>query len=1193
MCVRLYLKSLEIQGFKSFADKTVLSFDHDITAIVGPNGSGKSNISDAIRWVMGEQSSKSLRGAKMEDVIFGGTQKRPQLGYAEVSLVLDNSDGALAYDGAEVMVTRRYYRSGESEYYINKQSARLKDITELFLNTGLGREGYSNIGQGRIDEILSVKSTDRREIFEEAAGIAKYRHRKEETERRLAATEDNLLRIGDKISELELQLEPLRKQAEQAKKYLALRAELRGLEVTVWLDQLQSLSESAEKAKEDFEASSRQLSQAHDALDGLYQQAEQLTLHLHDHDVKLEELRVLISQAEAEEQRSVGEQTILENNLRNCQENIQRIEAELSDQDSRTGSLKAQIEEQQAHIRELLQSIGAEEARLQAALEENRDLSGSSENLTMKLLSEREHQTKLLEKLSDSRAQLASAQQLMQELEDHAAQIAQQALDAQAERERLDKTLSDYQAQLASAQDSAQAEANRVQGFTLRLQSRVKSRDELRQKQSALQVEISTCDSRIRMYQEMERDFDGYSRAVREVMQAAGKGQLKGIHGPVSRLLQVESRYATAIETALGQATQNVVVSTDTDGKYVFDYLKRRDAGRLTVLPVSVIHGRALQERGLEDCPGYLGLASELAACDEKYREINLFLLGRTAVVDDIDHAMAMARKFQNRFRIVTLDGQVMNVGGSMTGGSTAKNSGLLARAGALKELQARRTVLQQELDDQSTRLQEAERQASETEYQLQTARELLRQAEDDALRLEGDCKQASAVLEAADAAMARSGEEQQTLKSRREQTAKTLEALSEQTQGLEAEVSACEKSIASLSQEQETLNVQSGSLSEKITALQMNKAALEAERASCDSAVSQMRTLEEELRGDRSQREALLSQYREEETRNQEQITEAKAHISEAKEHTLQRRQELQNALELRRTTEAEKTAVDRQTQESNKQILLLERETARLEQKRSTAELEQNQIIDRLWDSYGLTNSAAQEERVEIPSVAEANRKIASLKQRISALGTPNLGAIDEFDRVGERHDYLTGQRDDVLQSKRDLVGIIDSITGEMTSIFTSQFAKINDCFGTIFREMFGGGNGALVLEDPENPLECGIEIRVQPPGKQLKTITLLSGGEKAFVAIALYFSILRVHPTPFCMLDEIDAALDERNVARFAAYLRNLCQDTQFIVITHRRGTMEACDVLYGVTMQEQGVSRMLSIHLNELQSELGIE
>lgn len=1189
----LYLKALTIQGFKSFPDKTVLTFDHDITAIVGPNGSGKSNISDAIRWVMGEQSSKSLRGAKMEDVIFGGTQKRAQLGFAEVSLILDNTDGALSWDGAEVMVTRRYYRSGESEYFINRESARLRDITDLFLNTGMGREGYSNIGQGRIDEILSVKSTDRREIFEEAAGIAKFRHRKEETERRLASTEDNLIRIGDKISELELQLEPLKKQAEQARKYITLRDELRGLEVTVWLDQLSELSERAEKAAADHAASSAQLDLAHSELDRLYAEAEKMASVLHEKDVSLDTLRESISQAEAEEQRCLGEQTILENNLKNCQDNIARIQSELSDQDNRTGSLKKQIEDHQARINELLLKMGAEEANLKHAQAESQDLSGSAENLTSRLLSERARQAELLRRNSELLAQEASSRQLADELRDRLTQIDEQEKAALEQHGKLEHEAGIADKQLSAARETATTEGNRVDGFTLRLKSRTEKRDTLREKRNALQLELDTAQSKIRMYQEMERDYDGYSRAVREVMQASDQGKLGGIRGPVTRLLHTETRFAPAIETALGQAAQNIVASTDADGKRILEYLKRTDSGRVTVLPMNVIRGNPLQEKNLDQMAGFLGLASQLVSYDDQYRSIVENLLGRTVVVDDLDHAMAMARKYSNRFRIVTLDSQVMNVGGSMTGGSAARNSGLLVRAGALRDLQKKQEQLTRQLGELETQLQDAERLSSETEYELKISQDLLRQAQDDVLRLEGSCRQYAAVLAAADDAIAHSSEEKTSIHTRLKQTEEQLAAQSSELESVQKELESCDAVIASITQDQENLTIQSDEITQRINAIQLSAASLEAERSASDHTVAQLRALEAELRGDRTQREALMTQFVEEAKRNTLQIAQSKEQILRARECTEDRKKELAIALEERRQVEAEKTTLDRQSQEQNRQILGLERETARLEQRKTTSEMEQNQIIDRLWDSYGLTPSTAVDERVEIPSTQEASKKISSLKQRINALGTPNLGAIDEYDRVDERYSYLTSQRDDVLASKRDLVGIIDSITGEMTSIFTTQFAKINECFGQIFKEMFGGGSGSLALEDPENPLECGIEIRVQPPGKQLKTITLLSGGEKAFVAIALYFSILRVHPTPFCMLDEIDAALDERNVVRFATYLRNLCKDTQFIVITHRRGTMEEADMLYGVTMQEQGVSKMLSVSLNELQAELGIE
>jgi len=1189
----VYLKSLEIQGFKSFADKTVLSFDDDITAIVGPNGSGKSNLSDAIRWVMGEQSSKSLRGAKMEDVIFGGTQKRGQLGFAEVSLILDNSDGELRYDGAEVMVTRRYYRSGESEYYINKQSARLRDINELFMDTGLGREGYSNIGQGRIDEILSLRSTDRREIFEEAAGISKFRHRKEETERRLAATEDNLTRIGDKISELELQVEPLRRQAEQAKKYLELRDELRGLEVTVWLDSLQHLSETAEKAAKDFEASAKELEQAHGDLTASYQQAEQLSLQLHTSDLQVEGVRERIAASEAEEQRCIGEKTILENNLNNNEENVARIRAELDEQQSRTGGLSEQIEQGRARINEILQDMGALQERLKQALQDDSGLNESSDELTAQLLEKRAQQAELLNLSAGCKAEGASANQLASELSSRISQLKTDRDAAAVRLSELQQQFDDANRQLKAAQQEVVATQNRIEGYSLRVESRTKKRDSVAAQLQDLQVRYNTAESKIRMYREMEREYEGYSRAVREVMKEAERGGLRNIHGPVSRLIHTETRYATAVETALGASMQNIVVSTEEDGSRGIDYLKRRDIGRATFMPITAIRGNTLQEKGLESCRGYLGLGSELVEFDSQYRAIVTYLLGRTAVVDRMDNAIAIFKKYSHRFRIVTLDGQVLNSGGSMTGGSVSKNAGFLSRDNALRELTAEVQKLETQLTDLTAQHQQAQRLAAEAEFEMTAAQEQLREAEDTVLRAEGTCKQYDAILSAArDAAEGSQAEEQILLERLNEVDARKRELDAQQSE-YDAKQLELEHQIQSLTDRQSELSEKTQELTERITQLRMQSAALDAERMAGDESLAQLSALRESLQGENSQRSALLSQYERDADLIREQIEKTSEAILVAQTHTNLLREELTSVLDARREVEAAKTAAEKRSQDMNKNILLLERETARLEQKKVTSELEQNQIIDRLWDAYGLTNSTAQPLRVEIESTTDANRKISSLKHRISALGTPNLGAIDEFARVSERYEYLTGQRDDVLTSRRDLESIIESITGEMTSIFVTQFARIDEYFGKTFSEMFGGGRASLHLEDPEHPLECGIEIRVQPPGKQLKTITLLSGGEKAFVAIALYFAILRVRPTPFCMLDEIDAALDERNVTRFAEYLRNLCDKTQFIVITHRRGTMEACDVLYGVTMQEQGVSRIIGINLNEIQEELGIE
>ena len=1174
----MYLKSLELQGFKSFPDKTLIRFGDDITAIVGPNGSGKSNISDAILWVMGEQSSKTLRGAKMEDVIFGGTQKRGSVGFAEATLTLDNTDRALAYDADEVMVTRRYYRSGDGEYYINKQSARLRDIHELFMDTGLGREGYSNIGQGRIDEILSLKSGDRREIFEEAAGISKYRHRKEETERKLAHTEDNLLRIGDKVSELELQLEPLKVQSEKAKKYLELKDELKGVEVALWLETLDRLSAAAQKAEEDYKSAYFVLQQAHDDLEKLYRQAEQLGEELRVRDGELETARVKVNMLSATHQQLDGQMAVIRGNVQNNTANIARIDEELQGQDDRSGGIVSQIEQTKCRIGEIETTLIAKGKELDELQQELAAMTANAQGRNKQFLELRTTESNLAADIAGRQADVRGLEDSMIQTQDRLQQLDSDLAAGAARHHEAQTNLDSCRKELRRAQEEVTAANNTIAGYTLRAQGRTKRRDELQESLREMTAKLDSVTAKARVFRAMERDFDSYNKAVRMVMQEAQRGALRNVHGPVSRLIRTDDEYTVAIEIALGAAMQQIVVGTEADGKAAISYLKRTGGGRATFLPLNNIQGKILQESGLESCRGFVGIASELVESDGKYRSIVENLLGRTVIVSDMDAAIAMSQKYRSRFKIVTLDGQVMNPGGSMTGGSVNKDAGILSRANELEKLTAQEKKLQQNKQVCEAELQEAQRLCDQVEFQMSTARDQLREAEDQVLRLQGQENSAQ--------------REREALKNRdasdRERYAAQQAKIQVYTQQLSQTRLALEALEGSQTEAAEAVSV----ITEKMTALKTEVAALEAEAVTARAHIEDLQHLRSDMEGDRDKKLALKEAILADTSRLEQELEQLKLRQEENAAEIEKENASMQSILTRRMETEASKTRAERDAQEKNKDIVNMERACAQLEQKKITSGLEEKQIIDKLWDSYGLTPGTAPEHKGEIENITAGNRRAGELKRKIAALGTPNLGAIEEYARVNERYTYLATQRDDVLNSKRDLEGIIRDITKEMTTIFVEEFGKIDHYFGQTFEEMFGGGKGQLILEDPENPLTCGIEIRVQPPGKQVKTITLLSGGEKAFVATALYFAILKVRPTPFCLLDEIDAALDDRNVERFAKYLHNLAKKTQFIVITHRRGTMEASDVLYGVTMQEQGVSKLLRLDLNQMEEYLGI-
>ncbi len=1190
----MYLKALEIQGFKSFPDKTVLNFGEDITAIVGPNGSGKSNVSDAIRWVMGEQSSKSLRGAKMEDVIFGGTEKRSQMGFAQVTLVLDNTEHIFPQmEESEVAVTRRYYRSGESEYYINKQSVRLRDVNELFMDTGMGREGYSIVGQGKIDEILSVKSADRREIFEEAAGISKFRHRKEETEHKLERTVENLVRINDKIAELELQVEPLRAQAEKAKKYLIFRDELRTLEISVWLENLDKIKTDSIKLNTDYALARQELERANAAMDELYAASEQFAERTRANDMEQEHLRAENAELDAKRSEQESAVAVLRTGIEHDRENIERVENDLRDQSGRAENLSAQIAAKRERIEELAAQAAQVEEELTSFLARAEELARSAGEADGEVEALRAKEALAVSAAADGRADVSALNAGLAEMAERRAALETEAETVDGQLTEKRKAASASRRALEEAQEEADAVRNVISGHTLKMEGRVKREETSRQRSIDLTMEKNNLDSRIRLLSEMEKEYEGFNKAVRLIMQAAEKNALRGVHGPVANLMTTDKRYAVAVEIALGAGMQNVVVDREEDAKSAINFLKQRDGGRATFLPLTAIRGDVLREVGVEREYGYVGIASQLVQFDKKYTEIFNNLLGRTVVVEDMDCGIAIARKYNNRFRIVTLDGQVLNRGGSMTGGSVSRSAGILSRANELKELTAKQKSLTEKLDAARREEDEAKRDLTAAQYELDVAREQQRGAEDAVLRLTGEKKQYDMLLESLRGRESDIAAELETIAARTAEMKKAIAAREEEIQKHEAEAAQCRAACEEKLAGQSELQRDSAHLGDEIAGRRSVLAGFTAERETTERALGDLEELSQQMRGDEDGRRALIEDYRAKIASAEAEIARHDTVTAALRADAEKLKAQLAELVEAKLAIEAERGANDRRSRECNDLVIQTQLSVSKLEQKRAAAAMEEKQILDKLWESYELSHSAAQEQRIELESVPKASRRINELKREINGLGSVNVGAIEEFDRVNTRYTYLTDQRDDVEKAKEELLGVIESITGEMTAIFKEQFALIRESFQETFLELFGGGKATLELEDENAVLDCGIEIKVQPPGKALKTLSLLSGGEKAFVAIALYFAILKIHPTPFCVMDEIEAALDEPNVIRVAHYMRRICDKTQFIVITHRRGTMEAADVLYGVTMQERGVSKVLTINMNDMARELNIK
>lgn len=1190
----MYLKALEIQGFKSFADKTVLSFGEAITAIVGPNGSGKSNVSDALRWVMGEQSYKSLRGSKMEDVIFGGTEKRNQMGFAQVTLILDNSEHIFPHlEESEVAVTRRYNRSGESEYYINKHRVHLADVNELFMDTGMGREGYSIIGQGRIDEILSVKSTDRREIFEEAAGISKYRHRKEKAERDLDRTEENLTRVNDKIAELELQVEPLRVQAEKAKKYQLLYGELRVLEISLWLDQLAELRTNAIKLETDYALAKEELNQVNDDLQALYLTVEQFGEQIQDNDIRQEQIRTAIAELDSQ----IGEQdsaiAVLKTDIVHNDENIARVEEELRDQSGRESSMARQIEEKEDRIADLDSRIAELQESVQELSSKLEELARGVGEANGEVEALRAKETLLRATASDNRADAAAARSGLHEIEERKKALASERSEVERQLDETRKKASENRRALDDAQENADAIRNIIKGYTMKMEGRVRREADASEKRVALTMDLNNTDSHIKMLSDMEKEYEGFNRAVKEVMQGARGNLLHGIHGPLANLMSTERKYSVAIEIALGGKMQDIVVDREEDAKAAIQLLKRKESGRATFQPLSAVHGTELREKGLADENGYVGIASSLVQCEARYQSVFASVLGTTVIAENLDCGIRISRKYSNRFRIVTLDGQVINRGGSMTGGSVSRNAGILSRANELKELRAKRTGLLEKVSAAEREAAEAKNDLNKAQYELQVAQEQEHEAEAEVIRLRGNKSTYDSLLSAAQNRLDTIEAEEESLERRVADLNRSIaekEAVAVQQEN-EAEMLKAEadKRISG----QNALLRDSGTLGEKITEQKSALAGCHAERDATALALHELERLREQIKSDKDGRTHLLAEYHASNERAEQEIKTRESRIDEMREEQQRHRDALQALNQEKLAVEAERSQSQRSIKDLNDHVLNASKLVSKLEERIAVEKKDEEQILVKLWDTYELSHSAAMEQRIELESAAKAGKRIAELKRGIASLGTVNVGAIEQFAQINERYTYLTSQRDDIEQAKKDLLGVIDSITNEMTGIFKEQFQLIRSSFQETFLELFGGGRATLELEDENDVLNCGIEIKVQPPGKALKIITLLSGGEKAFVAIALYFAILKVHPTPFCVMDEIEAALDAANVIRVAHYMRRISDKTQFIVITHRHETMELSDVLYGVTMQERGISKVITININDMAKELAIK
>lgn len=1189
----MHLKSLEVQGFKTFPDKTKLSFEQGITSVVGPNGSGKSNISDAIRWVLGEQSPKSLRCSKMEDVVFNGTDKRKKQGYAEVTLNIDNSDRLLDFNGDEIAVTRRYYRSGESEYLINKAAVRLKDINELFMDTGLGRDGYSIIGQGKIDSIVSSKSEDRREIFEEAAGISRYRYRKIDAERKLKNTEENLLRLRDIVTELEERVGPLKKQSEKAQKFLEYSEEKRGLEIALWLLTLDKSQDNLKLQDEKIAVAKSQYQDAEAALENVQKETEEIYQKNGEFSSQIEQLRADLSKYDAEIADKNAQISVAENDILHNNENINRINNEISQADRNADELEKSIAEKQQKINLLDKEIIEKKQHYSEISDKLNKVSVDSSKSGDELQKITSELSILTSQLADTRVIDMTSESGIAELTSRIDVLTASNSDRRNQVKDLTELLNDYNDKISNTVNEITSCKNSIDGLEIKLSSKDKKRREIKGECDKLTLDVKEHQRKITFLENLERSLEGFSKSVKVVVNASEKGRLHGVCGPVSRVISVPSEYSIAVETALGAAMQNIVVTSDEDAKQAIRFLKSTDGGRATFLPLNTIKPRELRENGLDDCYGFVGIAADLCTCDSKYNNILSSLLGRIVVADDLNSAAAIAKKYYYKFKVVTLDGQVVNAGGSLTGGSLNRNMGLLSRASEIKQLKSQTDALINKAKASEKLCEQISAEYSALEAEILGTRAELSNKQQDYARLEAEKRACENELENTQSLLNNAENEISDCQSRIEilkknsvEAKKSLADLNVKIADAEERVNNITGSRAELTKSREELSTQLQNIRLEIVTAQKDVDVLNSEIVFAQNSGSNNEEKKAELNTQISQINKAIEEITQKIASYKSDISKLEAAQKSVNDRILALTEQ-KDLLETRSVKIRETERVKLNERE------ITGRELARLEERKLSIQKEYDNIISKLWEEYELTKREAEQTAIEIEDSQKAQKRLNELKQSIKSLGNVNVSAIEEYKEVSERYEFLSAQVEDVEKSKKEITALITTLTKQMKEVFVESFDQINKNFTYTFKELFGGGTASLSLSDPENILTSGIDILVHPPGKIVVHLDALSGGEKALVAIALYFAIMKVRPAPFCVMDEIEAALDDVNVYRFASYLRRMTDKTQFILITHRRGTMEEADVLYGVTMQDEGISRLLELRSTEVAEKLGID
>ena len=1179
----MYLKRIEMQGFKSFADKTVLEFKPGITTVIGPNGSGKSNISDAIRWVLGEQSMKSLRGAKSEDIIFAGTQARKSLGFAEVSIVIDNNDNKLPIEYSEVTVTRKIYRSGETGYFINKVPCRLKDILELFMDTGIGKDGYSIIGQGKIDEILSNKSEDRRHIFEEAAGIVKYRTRKQESEKKLEQTKLNLLRINDILAEIEANIEPLKLQSDKAKQFLDLREELKSIEVGLFIYNINTYKEKLEQLVKDEDIIASQKEAEDSKMEALQASKEELRQVVDDITAQIENMQNIGFESSNKIEKINSEIGISNERIQNNSANKQRLEAEILEVKNRIEELK---EEQKQK------------------LEKKTNLTSNKEKFEKELAEKETELAELSKKLSAKELEIEGNKQIVQDNIDKKYELAAEINTQDVNYENLEKRKKQLKNEIDSViseLDSTRYGKNEIsKGFydieskrniaVENLEKSVQAKEQNMQKLKQYEEEISKLTYTQRMKQarhqfliETEKEKEGYNKTVKSLLVACDKDSNlnKGIHGVLANLISVEKEYETAIEMCLGQSLQNIVTSTEQDAKKMIEYLRTNSLGRASFLPIASVQGKKLDK--LTKMDGVIGIASDLVKCKKEYEQIILSLLGRTVVVEDMDTAIALAKKDKYSFRIVTLKGDIISSSGSISGGSVqTKTVNILGRSREIEDLEKELKKLEKQIADKTAEKEEyassigdsieetakLEKELQEIEIVYATEKQKMVAVEENITRLENR--------------LAKLKEEVTQTEKQKEENRLLKEQKEAEIQELTQQIEELNKVIEEFALNNKDNQKYIDDLNFDITNLKISVTSFDESESSIEEMVERIsQDIKNNEQSIENKNQNILA-ITEENTKLEQTITEYNNQIEQIKQEVTNSGTKVEELKQERIAKNEKLVNTENEIQSQFSTLESLKEQIIKLDVKKTKLEQDLQQVVESLWNEYELTPNST-EEYQKPNNVATAQKQVNSLRNKIKDLGSINIDSIEEYKKTKERYDFMSEQRLDLENTASKLRKIIGDMTTTMQNQFKEKFELINKNFNEVFTELFNGGKAELILENEENILECGIDIRVQPPGKKLQNMMLLSGGEKAFTAIALLFAILKINPAPFCILDEIEAALDDVNVYRFAEYLKKFCKQTQFLVITHRKGTMEAGDSVYGVTMEENGISKLLSIKL----------